>query len=187
MVALLRRDRKIPISALTQSTAESADRCGECEWAFSSNYNLQDGKLMQWLSKGSRILEHTHKSPSEKSYNSKNQFDLWESNVRLQWREAQARYSPRIHHTQSRYCSISKSFDQLTSNHLIATKLNHNWTASLHLKQFWASFSFFVLSTTKKEQVSIGEMKILASGSTTAFFSHGRAKAIYFIYLNIFS
>ena len=29
-VALLRRDRKIPISALTQSTAESADRCGEC-------------------------------------------------------------------------------------------------------------------------------------------------------------
>ena len=30
-VALLRRDRKIPISALTQSTAESADRCGECE------------------------------------------------------------------------------------------------------------------------------------------------------------
>ena len=33
-VALLRRDRKIPISALTQSTAESADRCGECEWAF---------------------------------------------------------------------------------------------------------------------------------------------------------
>ena len=33
-VALLRRDRKIPISALTQSTAESADRCGECESAF---------------------------------------------------------------------------------------------------------------------------------------------------------
>ena len=31
MVALLHRDRKIPISALTQSTAESADRCGECE------------------------------------------------------------------------------------------------------------------------------------------------------------
>ena len=30
-VALLRRDRKFPISALTQSTAESADRCGECE------------------------------------------------------------------------------------------------------------------------------------------------------------
>ena len=27
-VALLRRDRKIPISALMQSTAESADRCG---------------------------------------------------------------------------------------------------------------------------------------------------------------
>ena len=34
MVALLCRDRKIPISALTQSTAESADRCGECEWAL---------------------------------------------------------------------------------------------------------------------------------------------------------
>ena len=33
-VALLRRDRKIPISALTQSTVESADRCGECEWAL---------------------------------------------------------------------------------------------------------------------------------------------------------
>ena len=33
-VALLCRDRKIPISALTQSTAESADRCGECEWAL---------------------------------------------------------------------------------------------------------------------------------------------------------
>ena len=35
-VALLRRDRKIPISALTQSTAESADCCGECEWALSA-------------------------------------------------------------------------------------------------------------------------------------------------------
>ena len=35
-VALLRRDRKIPISALTQSTAESADRCGECESALST-------------------------------------------------------------------------------------------------------------------------------------------------------
>ena len=33
-VVLLRRDRKIPISALTQSTAESADRCGECESAL---------------------------------------------------------------------------------------------------------------------------------------------------------
>ena len=33
-VALLRRDRNFSISALTQSTAESADRCGECEWAF---------------------------------------------------------------------------------------------------------------------------------------------------------
>ena len=31
MVALLPRDRKIPISALTQSTEESADCCGECE------------------------------------------------------------------------------------------------------------------------------------------------------------
>ena len=30
-VALLRRDRKLPISALTQSTAESADRCGKCD------------------------------------------------------------------------------------------------------------------------------------------------------------
>ena len=30
-VVLLRRDRKIPISALTKSTAESADRCSECE------------------------------------------------------------------------------------------------------------------------------------------------------------
>ena len=30
-VVLLRRDRKIPISALMQSTAESADRRGECE------------------------------------------------------------------------------------------------------------------------------------------------------------
>ena len=30
-VALRRRDRKIPISVLTQSTAESANRCGECE------------------------------------------------------------------------------------------------------------------------------------------------------------
>ena len=30
-VALLRRDRKIPISVLTQSTVESADCCGECE------------------------------------------------------------------------------------------------------------------------------------------------------------
>ena len=35
-VALLRRDRKIPISALTQSTAESADRCGECESALTA-------------------------------------------------------------------------------------------------------------------------------------------------------
>ena len=34
MVALLRRDRKIPISALTQTTAESADHCSECEWAL---------------------------------------------------------------------------------------------------------------------------------------------------------
>ena len=42
-VALLRRDRKIPISALTQSTAESADCCGECEWAF-SNYCLAVGR-----------------------------------------------------------------------------------------------------------------------------------------------
>ena len=33
-VVLLHRDRKIPISALTQSTAESADRCGECESAL---------------------------------------------------------------------------------------------------------------------------------------------------------
>ena len=33
-VALLRRDRKIPISALTQSTAESAVCCGKCEWAL---------------------------------------------------------------------------------------------------------------------------------------------------------
>ena len=44
-VALLRRDRKIPISALTQSTVESADRCGECESAFrkcgSEGSNLQ--------------------------------------------------------------------------------------------------------------------------------------------------
>ena len=30
-VALLRRDRKIPFSALMQSTAESADRCSKCE------------------------------------------------------------------------------------------------------------------------------------------------------------
>ena len=30
-VALLRRDRKIPISALMQSIAESADCCGKCE------------------------------------------------------------------------------------------------------------------------------------------------------------
>ena len=34
MVALTQIDRKIPISALAQSDAESADRCGECEWAF---------------------------------------------------------------------------------------------------------------------------------------------------------
>ena len=40
MVALLRRDRKIPISALTQSTAESADRCGECEWAFMIGWKI---------------------------------------------------------------------------------------------------------------------------------------------------
>ena len=33
-VVLLHRDRKIPISVLTQSTVESANRCGECEWAF---------------------------------------------------------------------------------------------------------------------------------------------------------
>ena len=32
MVALLRRERKIPISA--------ADRCGECEWAFNNNNEL---------------------------------------------------------------------------------------------------------------------------------------------------
>ena len=38
-VALLRRDRKIPISALTQSTAESADRCGECESALKTGGN----------------------------------------------------------------------------------------------------------------------------------------------------
>ena len=31
MVALMQRDRKIPISALTQSSAESPDPCGECE------------------------------------------------------------------------------------------------------------------------------------------------------------
>ena len=36
-VALLRRDRKIPISVLTQSTVESADCCGECEWAFNAH------------------------------------------------------------------------------------------------------------------------------------------------------
>ena len=41
-VALLRRDRKFPISALTQSTAESADRCGECEWAFKGNLPRSD-------------------------------------------------------------------------------------------------------------------------------------------------
>ena len=33
-VALPRRDRKILISALTQSTAESVDCCGKCEWAL---------------------------------------------------------------------------------------------------------------------------------------------------------
>ena len=33
-VALMQRDRKIPISALMQSTAASADHCGKCEWAF---------------------------------------------------------------------------------------------------------------------------------------------------------
>ena len=33
-VVLLHRDRKIPISVLTQSTVESADCCGECEWAL---------------------------------------------------------------------------------------------------------------------------------------------------------
>ena len=36
MVALRRRDRKILISVLMQSTAESTDRCGKCEWALSS-------------------------------------------------------------------------------------------------------------------------------------------------------
>ena len=41
-VVLLRRDRKIPISALTQSIAESADHCGECDWAFRKReYKLQ--------------------------------------------------------------------------------------------------------------------------------------------------
>ena len=33
-VVLMQRNRKIPITALTQSTAESADHCGKCEWAF---------------------------------------------------------------------------------------------------------------------------------------------------------
>ena len=41
-VALLRRDRKFPISALTQSTAESADRCGECEWALRDPVGLKN-------------------------------------------------------------------------------------------------------------------------------------------------
>ena len=33
-VVFTQRDRIIPISALTQSPAESADHCGKCEWAF---------------------------------------------------------------------------------------------------------------------------------------------------------
>ena len=37
-VALLRRYGKIPISALRQSTAESADRCCECEWALRERF-----------------------------------------------------------------------------------------------------------------------------------------------------
>ena len=47
-VALLRRDRKIPISALTQSTAESADRCSECEWALREVVmGRADGRIVQ--------------------------------------------------------------------------------------------------------------------------------------------
>ena len=48
-VALLRRDRKIPISALTQSTAESADRCGECESAL--NEGILKNFIEQTLTK----------------------------------------------------------------------------------------------------------------------------------------
>ena len=38
-VVLPHRDRKIPISVLTQSSVESADCCGKCEWAFSNLFN----------------------------------------------------------------------------------------------------------------------------------------------------
>ena len=39
-VALPKRDRIIPISVLTKSTAESADCCSECEWVFSCEETL---------------------------------------------------------------------------------------------------------------------------------------------------
>ena len=39
-VTLPKRDRIIPISVLTKSTAESADCCSECEWVFSCEETL---------------------------------------------------------------------------------------------------------------------------------------------------
>ena len=39
-VAFLQRDRKFSISALTQSTAESVDNCGKCEWALNTFASL---------------------------------------------------------------------------------------------------------------------------------------------------
>ena len=58
-VALLRRDRKIPNSALTQSTADSADRCGECEWALMwMSLYLYIGDAFDWTdSCPSRVAE----------------------------------------------------------------------------------------------------------------------------------
>ena len=73
--ALLHRDRKIPISALTQSTVESADRCSECEWALSIikfSQCLRDGRKSftisipenRWSRRWRATSSHTSRSSS---------------------------------------------------------------------------------------------------------------------------
>ena len=47
-VALCRRDRKIPISALTQSTAETTDCCSECEWALKVRSDLPKTEYLRY-------------------------------------------------------------------------------------------------------------------------------------------